>query len=192
MYGRNEIAAHQNATVAPRLNGENQIGLDLPTGGYRGKRVHENPGHCSLGGLTEISRSLQGVELSTLAPFDTIAVRTVNSDYRIFLLDPETGRALLEGGGQITEPVEVIVIGSSFGGSSLRTGWIGVGLRMEACANDKYMRTSPVQSLSVEHQTSPELASSIAARAHCSVEVVRPRNTNGGNNHESQSGYSRN
>lgn len=154
--------------------------------------MHENPRHCSLEGLTEISRSLQGVELSTLAPFDTITVRTVNSDYRIFLLDPETGRALLEGGGQITEPVEVMVIGSSFGGSSLRTGWIGVGHRMEACANDKYMRTSPVQSLCVEHQTSPELASSIGARAHCSVEVVRPRNTNGGNNHESQSGYSRN
>lgn len=128
MYGRNDIAAHQNATVAPGSNGENQIGLELATGGYRGKRMHENPRHCSLEGLTEISRSLQGVELSTLAPFDTIAVRTVNSDYRIFLLDPETGRALLEGGGQITEPMEVMVIGSSFGGSSLRTGWIGVGL----------------------------------------------------------------
>ena len=69
--------------------------------------MHEIPRHCSLEDLTEISRSLQGVELSTLSPFDTIAVRTVNSDYRIFLLDPETGRALLEGGGQITEPVEV-------------------------------------------------------------------------------------
>lgn len=151
MYGSDDIGAHENATVAPKSNGESQIGLDLTTGGARGKRMHEIPQCCSLEGLTEISGSLQGVELATLVPFDTIVVRTVNSHYRIFLLDPETGRALLEGGGQITEPVEARVIGSSFGGSILRTGWIGVGLRMEAWANGKYIRTSPVQSLCVAH-----------------------------------------
>jgi nucleotide-binding universal stress UspA family protein len=36
------------------------------------------------------------------------------------------------------------------------------------------------------------VSASVAARAHCSVEVVRPRKTNGGNNHERQSEYSRN
>lgn len=162
MYGSDDIAPHENPTAERESNGESQIGLDLATGGDRGKGMHEIPRCCSLEGLTEISRSLQGVELETLVPFDTIAVRTVNSDYRIFLLDPETGRALLERGQQVTEAVEVRVIGSSFGGSIVRTGWIGVGLRMEACADDMYIRTSPVQSLCVEHQTSPELASNMS------------------------------
>ncbi len=161
MYGSDEISAQKNAAVAPKSNGESQIGLDVTTGGDREKQMHEIPKCCSLEGLTETSPSLQGVELATLVPFDTIAVRTVNSDYRIFLLDPETGRALLERGREITEAVEVRVIGSTFGGSILRTGWIGVGTRMEACANDQYIRTSPVQSLCVEHQAS-ELASNIS------------------------------
>lgn len=104
---------------------------------------------------TEIGCSPQGLELAKLLRFDTIIVRTTNSEYRIVLLDPVTGRALLEGGRQITGPVEVIVLGSSFGDTIARVGWIGVGLRMEVCANDGYIRTSPVQSLSVEHQTSP-------------------------------------
>lgn len=154
MYASDNIAAHENPTVAPKSNGESQIDLDLTTGGGSGKRTHAIPRCCSLEGLTKISGSLQGIELATLEPFDTIVVRTVNSQYRILLLDPATGRALLDGGRQITEAVEVRVVGSSFGGSILRTGWIGVGLRMEACANDRYIRTSPVQSLCVEHQTS--------------------------------------
>lgn len=36
------------------------------------------------------------------------------------------------------------------------------------------------------------VSASVAARAHCSVEVVRPSKTNGGNQHERQSEYSRN
>jgi hypothetical protein len=105
--------------------------------------------------LTEISSSPQSLELATLLPFDTIIVRTANSEYRIVLLDPVTGRALLEGGRQLSGPIEVMVLGSSLGDMLPRVGWIGVGFRMEACANDGYIRTSPVQSLSVEHQPSP-------------------------------------
>jgi hypothetical protein len=48
-----------------------------------------------------------------------------------------------------------MVLGSSFGDTLPRVGWIGVGSRMEVCSNDGYIRTSLVQSLSVEHETSP-------------------------------------
>jgi hypothetical protein len=106
-----------------------------------------------LEGLIELGCSLQGIKLSTLNPFDTILVRTVNSEYRVFMLDPKTGSVLLEG-GKITEPVEATVLGSSFGGSVLRNGWIGVGLRIEALAKEKYLRTSPVQAVCVEHEIS--------------------------------------
>ena len=98
------------------------------------------------------SRKLQGIELPTLVASDTIVLRTANSDYRVSLLNPETGQAILQG-GQITEPVEATVLGSSLGGV-LRTGWIGVGLCLEALAYGSYIRTSPVQSFCVKHETS--------------------------------------
>lgn len=91
------------------------------------------------------------VELAKLPAFDTIVVRTLNSDYRIFLLDPETGRAMLVG-GLINEATEGTVFGSSLG-ESVRLGWLEVGLRFEAFANDRYIRSSPIQSLYVLHQS---------------------------------------
>ncbi|MCM3904481.1 MAG: hypothetical protein ND866_22520 [Pyrinomonadaceae bacterium] len=148
MHPSNDLNRNEIPKETAELNGQSHISPNQKSDSNREKRMHAIPKCGSLEGVTEICGSLQGVELATLVPYDTIAVHTINSDYRIFLLDPETGRALLEG-GSITEPVEARVFGSSFGGSMLRTGWIGVGLRMEACANDKYVRTSPVQSLCV-------------------------------------------
>ena|SRR5258705_13010726 len=109
----------------------------------------------------EMSRSHEGVEVTTLQPFDTIVLQTANSSYRLFLLDPGTGHAILHG-GQVAEPMEVSVIGSSSLGSSIRAGWIGVGLRVEALANDSYIRTSEVKSVSVEHLTPPDLISDMS------------------------------
>jgi RNA polymerase-binding transcription factor len=97
-----------------------------------------------------------GVELETLAPFDTIQVRTRNSDYRVFMLDPRTGRALIEGGRDFLEPAEARVTGSTLGGSIFKVGWIGIGLRMEFLADGKIARTSPVQSFNVDHHAAAE------------------------------------
>lgn len=143
-----------------RQNTAGQVDLEPATPGGCGKQLHLIPQCSSLKRLTDLSPLLQGIELATLATFDTILVRTVNSEYRIFMLDPETGQALLEG-GKFTEPIEVMILGSSFGGSILRTGWVGIGVRIEALAQERYIRTSPVQSLWVEHETSARPASNM-------------------------------
>jgi RNA polymerase-binding transcription factor DksA len=101
--------------------------------------------------LTELS-------LETLAPFDTICVQTHNSDYRIFVLDPKRGRALVEGGLYFVEPVEAMVSGSTSRGSGIRNGVLGIGLRIELWVNGKLVSTSPVKSIRVEHNSSAELA----------------------------------
>jgi len=80
-----------------------------------------------------------------------IHVRTRNSDYEIFMLDPKSGRALVRGGEYFAEPVEATVSGSTFGGCMIKMGWLGVGLRMEIYVNGQRTVTSPVQSLCVEH-----------------------------------------
>jgi hypothetical protein len=108
------------------------------------------PRYCALDGVTEISPLLEGVTLMELKACDTIHARTRNSDYEIFLLDPKSGRALVQGGKCFAEPVEATVSGSSFGGCMLKLGWIGVGLRIEFYVNGKRTVTSPVQSLRVE------------------------------------------
>jgi hypothetical protein len=108
------------------------------------------PRYCDLDGVTEINPLLEGVALKALEACDTIHVRTRNSDYEIFLLDPKSGRALVRGGEYFDEPVEATVSGSTFGGCMLKAGWLGVGLRMEIYVNSQRTVTSPVQSLRVE------------------------------------------
>jgi hypothetical protein len=109
------------------------------------------PRYCDLDGVIEISPLLEGVTLTALETCDTIHVRTRNSDYEIFLLDPKSGRALVRGGECFAKPAEATVSGSTFGGCMLKAGWLGVGLRIEIYANGQRTVTSPVQSLSVEH-----------------------------------------
>ncbi len=133
------------------------------------------PRYCDLDEVAEISPSLEGVTLTELEACDTIHVRTRNSDYEIFMLDPKSGRALAQGGEYFAEPTEVTVSGSTFGGCMLKLGWIGVGLRMEIYVNGKRAVTSPVQSLRVEHvdvgvnqfdSAEGELAEKSASGAH--------------------------
>ena len=94
--------------------------------------------------------SVDGVRLASLAQFDTVKVQTRNSTYRIFILDPDTGRALVEGGHYFADPVEALMFGSTLPDNTPRVGWIGVGSRIEMWVNGNIVSTSPVQSLSVD------------------------------------------
>jgi hypothetical protein len=115
--------------------------------------MYTMPKYCTLDEVTGMSDNLKGLTLETLKPCDTIHARTRNSDYEIFLLDPESGRALVKGGKYFAEPMEATVSGSTFGGCMLKMGWLGVGLRMEFSANGQYVMTSPVEGLRVEHES---------------------------------------
>ena len=94
------------------------------------------------------------VTLTSQAPFDTITVQTLNSIYRIFLLDPTTSRALVEGGQYLVEPEEAMLSGSLLSDGSFKAGRIGIGSRMQMWVNGRFLCTSPVQSVRVEHMLS--------------------------------------
>jgi RNA polymerase-binding transcription factor DksA len=104
--------------------------------------------------------------LEELQPFDTILVRTLNSDYRILLLDPKTGRALVEGGQYLIEPSEAFLSGSTIHGSPIKLGSIAVGYHLEMSVEGKNIRTSLVESLSVKHLDSAESPEAITAAMH--------------------------
>jgi len=73
--------------------------------------------------------------LAALQRSDTVFVQTRSSNYRIVLLDPRSGRALVQGGRYLEQPIEATIAGSGFGGPILKLGSIDVGFRLEISAN---------------------------------------------------------
>ncbi|HEX6718673.1 MAG TPA: hypothetical protein VF088_16320 [Pyrinomonadaceae bacterium] len=104
-----------------------------------------------------------GVVVENLNSFDTILVRTHNSDYRILLLDPKTGRALVEGGSYLLEPNDGLIKGSALPGSAFNAGVICVGGRLEMWVNKKVLLTSPIESVEVKHNAAAESLEVISA-----------------------------
>ena len=90
--------------------------------------------------------------LDSLSRFDTIVLRTRNSEYRMLLLDPYKRRALVEG-GRFVEPLDATILGSTSWGE-LRYGSIAIGDRVEMWVSNQQVSTSPVQSFRVEHSRS--------------------------------------
>ena len=113
------------------------------------------PRRCTLDGFTtEVARA-DGVSLGELDALTTLLVRTLNSLYRVVVLEPPRPRILIQGGQFFPEPTEARLAGASFGGSMLKLSWFGCGLRMEVCSDGQRIVTSPVQSIEVQRDVSP-------------------------------------
>jgi|SRR5687768_2874401 len=106
------------------------------------------------------------VVLESLAAFDTILLRTHNSDYRLLVLDPKTGRALVDGGDYIVEPTEALVRGSAVAGDEFKSGVISIGCRLEMWVGERAFLTSPVKTVSVKHNGDAESVQDISAALH--------------------------
>lgn len=109
------------------------------------------------------------VVLERLRPFDTILLQTENSEYRILLLEPKIGRALVDGGNYLLEPREGLVKGSALPGSVFNGGAISVGGRLEMWVDERAFLTSPVKSVAVQHNVAAESPESISAALHESI-----------------------
>ena len=92
------------------------------------------------------------VSLATLSPLDTIVVRTRNSVYRIHLLDPHNGDALIIGGTFFPTTTRGIVAGATFGGSMLKRGVVLYGCSLELCANAQRITTTRVREIHLNPQ----------------------------------------
>jgi len=113
------------------------------------------PGYCLLEGFAALSAASSGVDMQTLYERDVIRLRTLNSEYRIVLLDPAAHRVSVQGGSFFTEPTEAIVRGSSYGGALVKVGWIGIGLQLEftyhpARGQVESVVTSPIEKFFLE------------------------------------------
>jgi hypothetical protein len=100
-----------------------------------------------------------GLAIDALDAGTEIEVCTRHSRYRFVLLDPRSGRALVWGGGVFPEACEVRIEGATAGGSALKMGWIGVGLRLELAIGRRRISTSRVRSVTIDTVPNPDPAS---------------------------------
>ena len=98
---------------------------------------------ATLDGFTRATEVMQGVYLRDLEPLTRLVVRTCNSEYQIVV--SADGEVLVEGGRFFESPTPAVLEGASLGGSFLKVGWIGVGLRMEIRDASRRIVTSPVR-----------------------------------------------
>jgi hypothetical protein len=90
------------------------------------------------------------IDLRLLPAGTQLFVHTRNSRYRVLMLDGTGCHALVEGGQYCCEETEAEIVGATCNGSSLRVGWICLGLSLELSVHGKRIVTSRVRAINVE------------------------------------------
>ena len=108
------------------------------------------PRHRTLDGVTTAASQVDGIGLVDVDAFTTLVVRTDNSVYRITILRPHLREVLVQGGTFFPERTRACLNGSTFGGSCLKMGWVGLGLHLEFHAGGQWIITSHVRAIAVE------------------------------------------
>ena len=111
------------------------------------------PGQPTLDAFAVEATCSHGVALQSLEAGAVLTVNTQNSCYRMVVLDGPARRVLVRGGWVFPEKTEAQVGGATAGGSAVRVGWIGEGLRLELFADIGPVTTSLVQSVTIEDET---------------------------------------
>ncbi len=103
-----------------------------------------------LGGFPDILSCDDDIELCDLAPCTCLLVWTLNSLYRMVVMEPP--EVSVQGGAFFPELTSARLVGSSLvPGGWLKVGWIGVGLRIELRSRDQYVVTSPARAITRTH-----------------------------------------
>jgi len=108
------------------------------------------PRHRTLDGFVEAVSQADGIGLTDMDAFTTLMVQTNNSVYQITILQPRRREVVVQGGAFFPERTRACLSGSSFGGSCLKMGWVGIGLHLEFHVEDQWIITSHVRSIAVE------------------------------------------
>jgi hypothetical protein len=91
---------------------------------------------------------IEDVQLSQLVPSTTLLVKTINSLYRVVIV--EATEVSVQGGAFFRDPEPASLDGYSTDQPSLKVGWIAVGRMMEFRSRGRRIVTSPVQGIVIE------------------------------------------
>ena len=112
------------------------------------------PRRCTLDGYADEVSQAPGVDLTALDPITRLLVRTEHSLYRMTVRAPHRRAVWVQGGLFFPETTRACLSGSSFGGSCLKMGWVGIGLHMEFHYDGGWIITSRVRSIAMEQDAS--------------------------------------
>ena len=107
------------------------------------------PQQRTLDGFVDAVSQADGIGLTDVDSFTTLVVQTDNSVYQITILQPYAREVVVQGGAFFPEWKRACLSGSSFGGSCLKLGWVGIGSHMEFHAEDQWVITSHVRTIAV-------------------------------------------
>lgn len=107
---------------------------------------------ATLKSVADELSATEGVSLLDLDPLTTLLVRTRHSVYRMTVL--QGAAIIVQGGWAFPDATAGHLNGSGFGGSLLKVGWVGVGLKMEICCDRRCFVTSPVEAITIESNPS--------------------------------------
>ena len=93
-------------------------------------------------------KSAMAIDLASCSERETLVATTGASVYELIVLRADVGEVLVRGGRHFTEFHQVLFLGSTAAGTSLRARTIDVGLRMKFICGDRLVTTSAVQRLS--------------------------------------------
>ena len=161
--GKSRTAPHKSPAICPEISGrllalllvEGIMTTTIPERRDRPEErvpadVHLIASARTLDGFAFQHGDADGVDVRELAAGANVIVRTRNSCYRLVMVEPETQRVLVSGGDWFPEPTEAQLVGATGGGSMLKPGWIGVGLRMEFGHINQPITTSLVDAVTIE------------------------------------------
>jgi hypothetical protein len=103
------------------------------------------PAGVSLDSFAHVSERAGGIRVRDLSACDCLHLRTRNSHYRLWVLDPVEGRVRVQGGAFFCLPAEATVAGATAGGSMLKVGWILEGFNLEILHGGQRIVTTAVR-----------------------------------------------
>ena len=110
------------------------------------------PQRQTLAGFVGAAEGEQGISIDEIETGTTVVVRTAHSTYHLIILS-RTERTVLVSGGAFPEVTPVVLQGATIGGNLVRTGWIGIGLRLELTDRESRVVTSRVRSIDLIHNS---------------------------------------
>jgi hypothetical protein len=130
--------------------------MDEPTGMFASPAAPASvPRVAMLDGFVDAASACCGISVLDLEPLTVLKVETRNSIYRIVI--SQRTAVFVQGGQFFPETSAAHLVGATFGGSLLKIGWIGIGMRMEICGDAGPIVTSPVRRIEVEIPASRQM-----------------------------------
>ena len=111
--------------------------------------VTELPSTCTLSGFTAQSLGQDGIDVQSLEPLTRLRVKTQNSTYEVWIVDPDQWSVFIRGGSFFPTPTPATLCGSGFGGSLLKVAWVGIGMSCELTHSEGRIVTSPIRNVEV-------------------------------------------